>query len=510
MSLSAVALSYLTAGSGLVGGMGGAAGFGETALARTDDGSSAAIDITPVFGAGGLNFFGTAFTRLWVNNNGNITLNAASSTFTPTAINAGANNPIIAAFWADVDTRGGAASATPGGTSTGSNQVHYDLDTANRVFTATWDDVGYFNRKTNKLNAFQIQLLDETGGDFTIILRYEAVTWTTGDFSGGSNGLGGTPARAGWSAGNGRNVLELPGSGTQAAMLDLPTTEGNTGENGTWVFRVKTAAAGNSSVLGGGTADIIAGSAGASFGIGNAEANTITGNAASNTLLGGLGDDTLLGGDGADLLHGEGGADRLEGGNGADTLVGGNGDDSLLGGADGDQLRGDAGNDTLDGGDAADALAGGVGDDSLLGGTGADTLRGEADADTLHGGNGADTLLGGDGDDSLLGGADADLLRGEAGNDTLDGGDGTDTLAGGDGDDTYLVELGLRRDARSDRRRQRHGGRHTHLGYRLLPAAGDREPSARRHGGQPRRRTGTGEPPHRQYGVELAVWRRRR
>lgn len=495
MSLSAVALSYLTAGSSLVGGLGGAADFGETTLPRTDDGSSTAIDITPVFGAGGLNFFGTAFTQLWVNNNGNITFNAASSSFTPTAINGGANNPIIAAYWADVDTRGGATTASPGGTSTGGNQVHYDLDTTNRVFTATWDDVGYFNRKTNKLNAFQIQLLDETGGDFTIILRYEAVAWTTGDFSGGSDGLGGTPARAGWSAGNGRNVFELPGSGTQAAMLDLPTTLGNTGQDGTWVFRVKTAAAGNSSVLGGDTSDLIAGSAGNNVIFGVDGDDLLQGMDGTDIMSGGAGNDTLEGGAGDDRMHGRAGDDlfrvdslgdivfeiagegddtveasssyrlfphvehlvltsaagvsfgvgnaegnTLTGNAASNTLLGALGEDTLLGGDGADLLFGEGGADRLEGGAGADTLVGGHDGDNLLGGAEADLLRGDGADDSLEGGDGADILFGGDGADSLLGGTGADLLRGESGNDTLEGGDGTDTLAGGDGDDTYVLD----------------------------------------------------------------------
>jgi len=81
-----------------------------------------------------------------------------------------------------------------------------DLDTVDHIFTVTWDDVGYYNSHANKLDAFQIQLIDESAtgaGNFDIEFRYEAINWTTGDASGGSNGLGGTVARAGFSAGDG-------------------------------------------------------------------------------------------------------------------------------------------------------------------------------------------------------------------------------------------------------------------------------------------------------------------
>ena len=104
--LTALAASYLTDSHDLVNGLGGSAGFGENALVVGDDNSSSAINITSVFGSQGLNFFGHDYTSIYINNNGNITFAGPSSTFTPSQITAGANNPIIAAFWADVDTRG--------------------------------------------------------------------------------------------------------------------------------------------------------------------------------------------------------------------------------------------------------------------------------------------------------------------------------------------------------------------------------------------------------------------
>jgi VCBS repeat-containing protein len=68
--LTALATSYLTAGHNLINGLGGSSGFGENDLADGDDNSSGAIDITSVFGAAGLNFFGHSYTSLYINNNG--------------------------------------------------------------------------------------------------------------------------------------------------------------------------------------------------------------------------------------------------------------------------------------------------------------------------------------------------------------------------------------------------------------------------------------------------------
>ena len=250
-ALTATAASYLTAGSSLVNGLGGAAGFGDTAIfrdtassagsPRSDDGSTSAIDLTHVFGASGLNFFGHTYTSLYINNNGNITFAAPYSSFTPATITAD-GRAIIAPFWADVDTQGGATAATTGGNSTGSNLVYQSLDTVNHVLTITWDDVGYFSAHTNPSNAFQLQLIGLGNGDFDIVFRYESINWTTGDFSGGSGGLGErTPARAGYSAGDGNpsHYFEIPASGHQSQMLALDTTTGNTGIAGVDVFQVQ-------------------------------------------------------------------------------------------------------------------------------------------------------------------------------------------------------------------------------------------------------------------------------
>jgi len=223
----------------LIDTLGGTAGFGEFWLPANDDGSTGLIDLTPIFGTQGINFFGRYYTGFYLNNNGSVTFNAASSSFTPSAITGSTSNPVIAAYWADIDTRGGAVAPSPGGTSTGSNLLWYDLDTVSHTFTATWDDVGYYSGQTNKLNAFQLSIRKiNADGDFDITLRYENVDWTTGNASGGSNGLGGTPARAGYSAGNGVDYYELPQSGDQAALLALKTAS-NVGTPGTFVFSVR-------------------------------------------------------------------------------------------------------------------------------------------------------------------------------------------------------------------------------------------------------------------------------
>ncbi|MCX6962186.1 MAG: flagellin [Verrucomicrobia bacterium] len=222
--------------------------FGENALTRNDDGSSSAIDITSIFGSSGINFNGVNYTQIYVNNNGNITFGSPLSTFTPSTIASGSGIPIIAPFWADVDTREPInPSPSPGGNSTGSNLTYYDLDVENAVLTITWDDVRFYNNTNagtnpnNVSNSFQLQIMNNCNGNAIIVFRYENIDWTAGQASNSDvYGLGGTPARAGFN--NGAVALELPQSGNQDQMLELESSQPNVGYNsgrpGVFIFQL--------------------------------------------------------------------------------------------------------------------------------------------------------------------------------------------------------------------------------------------------------------------------------
>ena len=213
----------------LVGGLGGTAGFGETELYRNDDGYSS-YDITSVF-SDGINFGGQTYTSIYVNTNGSISFENGISQYTPSSITAGLT-PMIAPFWADVDTR-------TDGEAPESNPVYVDFDSVNKVLTVTWSMVGYYDYNADKTNSFQLQLYDRGEGDFDIVFRYQDIEWVTGDASGGTGGLGGTPAHAGFTQGDGSDFYELSQSGDQSALLQLENTAGNTGVNGLWVFHVR-------------------------------------------------------------------------------------------------------------------------------------------------------------------------------------------------------------------------------------------------------------------------------
>lgn len=187
------------------------AGLFTTILNRNDDGSTGVVNI-----GFGINFFGLNGgnqTTLFVNNNGNVTFSGPLSTFTPFNLITTAT-PMIAPFFADVDTR-----------NLGSDVVRYGQGTigSHAVFGVNWINVGYYNTLATHLNSFQLIITDrsDTGaGNFDFEFNYDAMTWESGQASGSNaDGLGGSSARAGWSNGS-TDSFEIAGSAIDGALLD--------------------------------------------------------------------------------------------------------------------------------------------------------------------------------------------------------------------------------------------------------------------------------------------------
>ena len=188
-----------------------------------------AVDVTSVFEEG-IKFYDQTYDRFYVNNNGNITFDRPLATFTPDNIS---SYPIIAPFFADVDTRENNIQASPGGNSQGTNLVYYNLNPDAGEITITWDDVGKFPNETTP-NAFQLILRDsqEEDRDYEIEFRYEEIQWTVG---GASEDV---YARVGFSNGDGQNFYELPFSNNQEQLLQLEAGS-NVREPGKFVFPVR-------------------------------------------------------------------------------------------------------------------------------------------------------------------------------------------------------------------------------------------------------------------------------
>ena len=186
-------------------------GFTAASIPRNDDGSTdTAIDL-----GFDVNFFGANFRTAFVNNNGNITFGGPLSTFTPEGLVASPLR-IIAPFWADVDTRASRSALVTYGR---------DIVDGRPAFGANWVNVGYFGTHDDKLNSFQLVLIDRSDiapGDFDVEFNYDRIEWETGDASGGSGGLGGTSASAGYSNGTGKPEasFEILGSRINGIFLD--------------------------------------------------------------------------------------------------------------------------------------------------------------------------------------------------------------------------------------------------------------------------------------------------
>jgi len=198
----------------IVTGLGGPQGVGENSFigstlaeGNLDDGS-VLVDVTSVFGAGGLNFYGTDYTSIYINTNGNVTFNAANVAYTPAGISS-YTDPMIAPFFTDINLSSGS--------STGTNNVYWDFDTVNDVMSITWlDVVPYSGTGTN---TFQMRIHANANGSSRLEFLYEDIQF--------SNGYQGE-ATVGFTDG-GTNVTSLPGSGDGAALLVYETTDFGTG-----------------------------------------------------------------------------------------------------------------------------------------------------------------------------------------------------------------------------------------------------------------------------------------
>jgi len=236
--------SVVSAQASLVDGLGGPLGYGTACLGPNDDGSSAALDLTLAF-PGGLSFFGSRHTELYVNTNGNVTFAGPLATYRSSAFPV-ADQPMIAPYWADVDIRTsdvctGVALPSPESChAPPDNGVWWSIQPGRVV--VTWHRVGYYDCHTDGRMSFQLVLatppLCALEDDFDVEFRYQECGWATGDRGGGVGGFGGEEAQAGFDAGNESDFVEIPGS-RESGIHDRLCMESNVAERGVWRFRVR-------------------------------------------------------------------------------------------------------------------------------------------------------------------------------------------------------------------------------------------------------------------------------
>ncbi len=195
-----------------------------------------------------MNFYGTQYSGVYVNNNGNLTFDSALSTYSPFGL-AQTSHVIIAPFFADVDTRQGAVVNFGTGTLDGHN-----------VFVANWPGVQCYGEASGTsvpVDNFQVILIDRPdlgvspqGDSFQIEFNYQTIQWDAGTASGGNNQcqalLGGDAAAAGFSNGTptAGDSYQLSGSQTPGAFLDSNASTGlgthavNSSVPGRYVYNV--------------------------------------------------------------------------------------------------------------------------------------------------------------------------------------------------------------------------------------------------------------------------------
>ncbi|MBL8213902.1 MAG: hypothetical protein JNK87_24500 [Bryobacterales bacterium] len=201
-------------------------------------------------------FAGGTYSTIYVNSHGNVSfVEPLPNNWVPNQqLFDGLNVPIIAPFFADNDATANDTAVTYG---TG-------FVDGRRAFGATYRNQGYYPGYTNRLNTFQVILIerpDRALGDFDIEFNYGQIQWeASGDNAsqtlsqGGLNGVCAgrsncTPAAAGFSYGPsapaGARSFLLAGSFTAGAFLDGNPTglvtrrAGSSTVNGRLVFEVR-------------------------------------------------------------------------------------------------------------------------------------------------------------------------------------------------------------------------------------------------------------------------------
>ena len=142
-----------------------------------------------------INYFGTTYTDLFVNENGSLTFGASGFAGAATTSLVDLGIDIIAPFSADV------------GLTASSGDVRWGFGGAS--LWVTWSSVGEQGSSTGERNSFQVAILDRSfttgnAGDFDLQFNYGAIGWDPG-FAGFASALG--------------DGIQFPGSGVPGALI---------------------------------------------------------------------------------------------------------------------------------------------------------------------------------------------------------------------------------------------------------------------------------------------------
>uniref|UniRef100_W5L7L6 NIDO domain-containing protein n=1 Tax=Astyanax mexicanus TaxID=7994 RepID=W5L7L6_ASTMX len=153
-------------------------GAGDTVCPKVDDTNSSVINLTSPF-----SFFGRSYPQIYVNHNGFLTFDQASSNYTPIQFNSSySGRDIIAPFWTDIDNRlNGIISYNLYTVGNVLSRATQDINqyftgvslSALWVFVATWDKVAYYNNSGTE-SSFQVVLIS-TGSSSFVLMNYGVI-----------------------------------------------------------------------------------------------------------------------------------------------------------------------------------------------------------------------------------------------------------------------------------------------------------------------------------------------
>ncbi|XP_067681271.1 nidogen-like [Haliotis asinina] len=182
------------------------------------------------------------YGSVYINSNGHLSFDSELPDYRPSLI-LPIGFDMIAAFLADVDTTAAGKiffreTSDPALLQRANTDVQahfrgYSLFEATSLFIATWDGVGYYNSKSDKVNTFQI-VIASNGEDSFAFFHYldDGIGWIMGDGKESPN-LVDVPAQAGFDSTDGRNV-KLPNSGTTSSFVNHT----NVNIPGAWMFLI--------------------------------------------------------------------------------------------------------------------------------------------------------------------------------------------------------------------------------------------------------------------------------
>ncbi|MBL0031710.1 MAG: PKD domain-containing protein [Bacteroidetes bacterium] len=174
---------------------------------RNDDGSTTVIALPFNFC-----FYGRMVDSVFINNNGNVSIDNAYWTYSADSFPSSAFT-MIAPFWSDVDTQDPA-----------SGLVYYQITATHMI--VQWEEVGYYSSHSDLKNTFQLIMTDGVDNllppNSNVSFCYKEMEWACGDIT-GTGGFGGpNPATVGINQGNGTDYIQIGRFDSPGGVFDGP------------------------------------------------------------------------------------------------------------------------------------------------------------------------------------------------------------------------------------------------------------------------------------------------